>query len=485
MSPSASGFSDRLAAFLDRSTDLLGRSTDRPATRTGRVEVDGLTHRFGDTAVLRDVSMRAEPGELVGLVGPNGAGKTTCLRAVTGALEPDEGAVTIDGVDIDGCRSRESSRLVAVVPQDTTVAFSVSVRSVVEMGRHPYRSRFTPPTADDRKLVTEALARTRTAQFADRPIDEVSGGERQRVVLARAIAQDTPVLVLDEPTANLDVNHQIETLELVRELVDGGKTAIAAIHDLDLAARYCDRLVLLADGAVRRSGPPETVLQSDVLTDVFGAAAAVGENPVTGTPTVTTLPTAADTELPGRVHVLGSGSVGASVVSRLCAAGIEVTVGPVPEGDATAEAARGAAVEYRTVPPYRPIEECHAEAFAELADAAETTVVADPPTSAAARPLFDRLDRLDRLVLVDAASTGPTDPAVEDRLTGVRRRAPVTTTETLLECVSEAVSDDSVSESSFETDELDAENTETDSTASDSSDASKSWPPTEPPSSDD
>ncbi|WP_435553174.1 heme ABC transporter ATP-binding protein, partial [Natrinema sp. CGMCC1.2065] len=295
-------------AGRDRDDDL------EPAS----ISITDCSLSFGDLAVLENVSLTIEPGEFVGFVGPNGAGKTTLLRLISGALAPDSGSIAIDGTDVHGLSSRASSRLVSVVPQDTTLSFSFPVRDVVEMGRHPHRSRFSSATPADRAAVERALERTRTAELADRPIDEVSGGQRQRVVLARAIAQETPVMLLDEPTASLDINHQVETLELVRELVAEGRTVVAAIHDLELAARYCDRLVLLADGRVAADGPPSSVLTREALADSFDANAVVTPSPVTGTETVTAF--AADREagpLPDRVHVLGTGTAAAGVIARL------------------------------------------------------------------------------------------------------------------------------------------------------------------------
>ncbi|SFC00504.1 iron complex transport system ATP-binding protein [Halobiforma haloterrestris] len=395
-----------------------------PAT----IAIDDVSVSFGDLSVLEDVSATVRPGEFVGLVGPNGAGKTTLLRTISGALEPDAGRVTVDGVDVHDVPSRESSRLVAVVPQDTTLSFSFPVRDVVEMGRHPHRSRFSPPTNRDREAVARALEHTRTAELADRPIDEISGGQRQRVVLARAIAQGTPALLLDEPTASLDVNHAIETLELVRELVADGRTAVAAIHDLDLAARYCDRLVMVADGGVRSVGSPAEVLTSEALADAFDATATVTPNPVTGTETVTALPDAddalaavesatVDTDAPGErepstersadaarlegdggrivdvdrddlaVHVLGTGTTAAGVLARLETAfdgadrriTLTTSVGPVTPGVVTETADRlGVEVEVIEAEPHAALSEARRETLVERIRTADATVLADP-----------------------------------------------------------------------------------------------------------
>jgi len=254
------------------------------------IDVADVSVTLGGSRVLGHVSLSADSGEFVGLVGPNGAGKTTLLRVASGVLSPEHGRVRIDGEDVHDLSSRAASRRVAVVPQNTDISFTFDVESVVAMGRHPYRERFRGVDADGTALVADAMERVDVARFADRSIDAVSGGERQRVLLARALAQDTPVLLLDEPTASLDVTRAVETLALVRDLVDEGKTTVAAIHDLDLAARFCDTVVVLADGSVQARGPPEDVLDAETLSAAFDGSTAVREDPLTGAPSVTAFP---------------------------------------------------------------------------------------------------------------------------------------------------------------------------------------------------
>ena len=272
-------------------------TADRSSSADPLLAVDGLRVRLGGTTVLDNVDATADRGRFVGLVGPNGAGKTTLLRTVAGAVTPDEGRVTVGGERIHDLSSKAASRLVAPVPQDTSVAFEFDVRTVVEMGRNPHRSRFGGWTESDAAAVERALDRTDTRQFADRPVTSLSGGERQRVLLARALAQNAPLLLLDEPTGSLDINHQVRTLDLVSDLVSKGRTALAAVHDLDLAARYCEELLLMSGGRVVAAGPPASVLTESALRDAFGADAVVSENPVTGTVSVTTL---GDSETAGR-----------------------------------------------------------------------------------------------------------------------------------------------------------------------------------------
>ena len=251
--------------------------------------VEDLSVELGGSDILDGVSLTADTGDLVGLVGPNGAGKTTLLRAIQGAIRPTAGTVTVDGHAITSLSARETGRLVATVPQETRLSFSFSVEDAVAMGRNPHIGRFGTADADDRRAVGEALADTDLTELADRPVTELSGGERQRVLLARAFAQDTPLLLLDEPTANLDINHAVNTLDLVRSVVDEGTTAVAAIHDLNLAARYCDRLVLLAEGSVVEAGAPEAVLTSETLKAAFDARTVVANDPTTDSPRVTAL----------------------------------------------------------------------------------------------------------------------------------------------------------------------------------------------------
>ncbi|WP_440765078.1 heme ABC transporter ATP-binding protein [Natronorubrum sp. DTA7] len=422
-----------------------------PSPERASISVEHLSLSFGDLSVLEDVSLTIEPGEFVGFVGPNGAGKTTLLRAISGALEPDSGTITIGETDVHRASSKASSRLVSVVPQDTTLSFSFPVRDVVEMGRHPHRSRFSSPTREDREAVERALERTRTAELADRPIDEVSGGQRQRVVLARAIAQETPAMLLDEPTGSLDVNHQIETLELVRELVDEGRTVCAAIHDLDLAARYCDRLVMLADGGVYRSGPAAEVLTGASLSDVFDATATVTRNPVTGTETVTALPNAGGSETRGgdgsavRVHVLGTGSLASSVLARLetAATGLEISVGPVTGGDTAGETAESLAVNRLEVPPFESLSPGVLTDFEDRVRATDATIVTESVLESGAagpRQLVETVESVAGSVVFVTEADGDLSEADSEVLPDHdRSRMIEATPETILESVADAL----------------------------------------------
>ncbi len=242
---------------------------------------------------LRGISLSVAPAEVLGLVGPNGSGKTTLIRAVTGMITPASGVVRLLGDDVAALSQRERALRAAVVPQHPLLPDAFTALEIVLMGRTPHLRLLQNEGAADLMAVERAMCATGTWEFADRPAGELSGGERQRVVVARALAQEAPLLLLDEPTAHLDLGHQAGVLDLMRRRCrEERRGVLAVVHDLTLAARYCDRLVLLSAGKVAAEGRPEEVLRSDVLTKVYGAPVDVFPHPRTGLPVVA--PSAAD-----------------------------------------------------------------------------------------------------------------------------------------------------------------------------------------------
>ncbi len=250
--------------------------------RAASIRADELGFRVEAKALLERVRLHADQGQLVGLIGPNGAGKSTLLRAIAGVLRPQEGAVWLEGEALDSMPAKEVAARMALVPQVAPATHGFTARELVLMGRYPHLGRFEIEGAADEAIAREAMELTETEAFAERTLDTLSGGERQRVFVSRALAQQPRVLLLDEPTANLDVLHKLRVLDLVRRLVDEGLTAVAAIHDLGMAARYCDRLVLLSGGRVLAEGTPEGVLVPDIIESAFGVKSAVYRDPATG-----------------------------------------------------------------------------------------------------------------------------------------------------------------------------------------------------------
>jgi len=254
------------------------------------VEVRGTEVRWAQRPALRSVDLTIGPGEMVGLIGPNGAGKTTLLRLMAKLLAPTGGALWLDGAALARLSQRAVARQVALVAQAAPADFAFPVEEVVRMGRHPHRGRFEPESAEDETIARDAMAMTDIVALARRPITELSAGERQRVSLARAFTQKPRLLLLDEPTANLDPRHQIKSLECVRRLVrETGMAAVAALHELELASRYCTRLILMDRGTVVADGPPLEVLTPQRLRSVYGVVAQVVPNPMTRGLSITVL----------------------------------------------------------------------------------------------------------------------------------------------------------------------------------------------------
>jgi iron complex transport system ATP-binding protein len=233
-----------------------------------------ISFAYDGRPVLNGVSLAVEAGEFAGLIGANGSGKTTLLRILLGLLQAS-GEVWLCGDPLGSLDRREIAKRATMVPQDTRIDFAFTAREIVAMGRTPYLGRFTPERAIDRDAIARAMRETGTEELAERPVTEISGGERQRVHLARALAQETRVILLDEPTANLDLAHQYEALELVCEFTRSGGAALAAIHDLSLAARFCDRLLLLSEGKIVAAGLPAEVITESNLSRHFALRARV------------------------------------------------------------------------------------------------------------------------------------------------------------------------------------------------------------------
>ncbi len=253
---------------------------------SGQLQVAGATLDMGGCAVVRDASFTVPSGRVTALVGPNGAGKSTLLRGMAGVQPMRAGTVRLDGADVLALGRRERARLLAFVEQDAHSEFTLTVRQAVELGRTPHRSLWGVGAPGDDDAITQALKASAAEEFEGRPLGTLSGGERQRVHLARALAQQPRLLLLDEPTNHLDVRAQLRTLELLRDLAAAGMTVVAALHDLNLAAQFCDHVVVLADGEVRAVGTAHEVLVPEVIEPTYGVSVDVLRHPRTGRPLI-------------------------------------------------------------------------------------------------------------------------------------------------------------------------------------------------------
>jgi iron complex transport system ATP-binding protein len=324
----------------------------------------GVSFAYARDAVLRSVDLSVFPGEMVGVLGPNGAGKSTLIKLASGIIRPHAGSIALGGEDVQRMPRAEVARRVAVVPQDFAVEFAYTVRQIVEMGRMPYTGSWGVLTARDHKAVDAALAETGLAAFADRAFNHLSGGERQRVLVALALAQSSALVLLDEPTAHLDVRHQVETLELLRRFNrERGITVIAAMHDLNLAARYFPRLVLLRHEIVA-DGTPAAVLDAALLSRLYETPVQVGI--LRGEQHLSVLPPA-HADVPSgadggrgagglaRVHVIAGGGSGELLMRALADASVAFTAGALNEGDSDAALAERLADEVVREVPYAPL----------------------------------------------------------------------------------------------------------------------------------
>ncbi len=234
------------------------------------IRVKGITCIYDSSPVLKDVDFFVEAGEFVGVLGPNGSGKTTLLRSIGRALSPSSGSVLVDDVDVYSLRSLEVAKMMAVVPQESVISFQFKVSDVVLMGRNPYVTRFGWESACDLEAAEKAMRLAGCLHLADRNVTEISGGEKQRVMIARALAQETGILLLDEPTLHLDIMNQIELLDLLKKRCkEDSLTVLAVFHDFNLAARYCDSVILISGGHIASLGKVVDVFTEENLENVF------------------------------------------------------------------------------------------------------------------------------------------------------------------------------------------------------------------------
>ncbi|MGV0815745.1 ABC transporter ATP-binding protein [Mycolicibacterium boenickei] len=254
---------------------------------TAAVSFEAVSVSVRDKPLIAGISLSVAPGEVLGVVGPNGAGKTTLLRTLYRAQRPSAGSVLVDGANLWKLRGKQAARLVAAVLQETAGDFELTVFDVVAMGRTPYKRSFEADNFEDRTIIGAALTALDLAELSGTRYGQLSGGQKQRVLIARALAQRTRVIVLDEPTNHLDLRHQHEALHLLRET---GATVIAALHDLNLAAAYCDRICVLDGGRLITVGTPAEVLTVGLLADVYGVDARITQDPDHGVPQLAVLP---------------------------------------------------------------------------------------------------------------------------------------------------------------------------------------------------
>ncbi|MEU6313627.1 ABC transporter ATP-binding protein [Streptomyces sp. NPDC047014] len=268
--------------------------TGAGTTGTARLAARGVTVGYGGRSVMDDLHVEIPPGVITTIIGSNGCGKSTLLRTLSRLLKPSKGQVVLDGDDIATLRTRDVAKKLGLLPQTPVAPDGLTVADLVARGRHPHQSWLRQWSSDDAAVVERALEMTGVADLADRPVDALSGGQRQRVWISMTLAQGTDLLLLDEPTTYLDLAHAIDVLDLVDDLHESGCTVVMVLHDLNLATRYSDNLVVMKAGAILAQGHPRDVITAELLEDAFGLRAKVIEDPVGDRPLIVPI---------GRTHV--------------------------------------------------------------------------------------------------------------------------------------------------------------------------------------
>ncbi len=346
-----------------------------------KLDVIGLETGYVDDPILKGIGLNISDAGFTGVIGPNGCGKSTLLRAITGVLPAWKGDVYLDGVNIKEMSRRDIARKVAVVPQRTQISFPFNVREVVEMGRTPYLGRFEMPHGEHAKVVDVALEKVGVDKLQERTIRELSGGEYQRMLIARALTQEPDLLLLDEATSQLDIGHRIEVMDLIKDLnKKEGLTVITIHHDLNLAARYCGEIMLMDKGIIHARGVPSDVLTTPHLRAVYGIEAEVRRNPRDDTLYV--VPVDKNEVVSSRdikVHVICGGGTGKHLLRALVDEGYDVSAGVLNVMDTDLERAKFLDVHAVTEAPFSPISEQRVKENLMKIREAEVVVVTDFP----------------------------------------------------------------------------------------------------------
>lgn len=347
------------------------------------LRICGIDCYYGSVKVLENVSFSISAGELVGLLGPNGSGKTTLLKTISRVLKPRVGVVYLNDVDIYEMGGKEVAKNVAVVSQDTSMDFDLTALDIVLMGRHPYMSRLRMEDEEDLAVARRAMELTNTWHLAERHIGELSGGERQRVMIARALAQEPKVLLLDEPTTHLDINHQLEIMDLLKKLCIEEKLVVLAVfHDFNLASRYSDYLILLNKGKIVSMGRADDVLTSENIREIFQVDALVRKHHVTGALYVIPIsPRREKATRDGRLHVhlISGAGTGAQLMKILVEKGFIVTAGVLHLLDTDHEMAAMLGITIVSEAPFCPISEQNHRVNLEMISRANAVIVTSMP----------------------------------------------------------------------------------------------------------
>jgi iron complex transport system ATP-binding protein len=345
------------------------------------LNVDGVECRYGSVKILEDVNLSVKGGDFVGILGPNGSGKTTLLKSISRILKPYKGTILLNETDIYSLKNVDVAKQLAVVPQDTSISFNFSALSIVLMGRNPHMKRFQMESEKDMAVARKVMNLTNIWHLAERPINELSGGEKQRVIIARALAQEPKILLLDEPLTHLDIMNQLEIMDLVKDLCVKEKLIVLAVfHDFNLAARYCKSAIMLKDSRIFAAGNLTEVLTSENIKSVFNVDAIVQKHLVTNSIFVVPLsPQKASLYKKCSIHLICGAGTGTALMKILLDEGYSVTAGVLNVLDTDFETAQFLKIPVTTEAPFSPITEKTHKANLAMISEASTVVLTSVP----------------------------------------------------------------------------------------------------------
>lgn len=346
------------------------------------IKIEKLNIGYGDKIILKNIDLHVDEGEFLAIIGPNGTGKSTLLKAITDSVDIKKGEITISGRDSSTISKRERARLIAVVPQEFNTDFEFSVFDIAAMGRNPHMYHRKISRQHELDIVQDAMMMTNTWKLRNRLFNELSGGEKQRVIIARAIAQQTRIILLDEPTSHLDIHQQLEVLELAKKLqAERNLTIVAVLHDINMASRFSDRIILLNEGEILAEGSPEEVISEKYLSQMYKMEMVVRENKLLSAREVVPIRVMKENSSLSqiRVHVVCGGGSGEKILERINSLGAQVTCGVLNRGDSDWEICRMLGIRCIEVPPFSNAGDKELQENKRLAESADVLLVSDVP----------------------------------------------------------------------------------------------------------
>lgn len=318
------------------------------------IEIRKMKIKYGDSEVVKGVDINIRKGEFVSIIGPNGSGKSTILKGINKNIELSSGDVFIKGKNLNSISFKDKAKIIGFVPQEFNVAFDFTVYDIVSMGRNPYTKRFGKNDNSDNLIIEDALKKTNTFKYKDKNFNNLSGGEKQRVITARALAQEPEILILDEATSNLDIHHQLDILELLHWLNrEEGMTVVSVMHDLNMASRFSDKLILLDKGLVVIEGSPDEVLKEDIIKKVYNMEMIIRDNKILSAKEIVPLRVRKSHEDKNiKVHIICGGGTGEYIIQKLYSERYHISAGILNEGDSDLELCKNLGVRFVEEHPF-------------------------------------------------------------------------------------------------------------------------------------